>query len=106
MKASLATLLSTVSTLGRQASAMKPIRNGKLVLQQGRTIVSLKDMMSNNNIFIRGGGGGAVEDSQNELKRSMSSETKFVKLSDPAPGSREFDYKSHIVHTINSKILF
>jgi hypothetical protein len=42
-------------------------------------------------MVIRGGGSDEESSDNNDVvKRNFSSDPKFVKLADPAPGSREF----------------
>ncbi len=92
MRVSLATFLSTVSTLGRKITTINPGRSSELLLNGRRSIVSLRNA-SCCNILFRGGAVQNNSSSQNELQqsnRSMSSDTKYVKLADPAPGSRKF----------------
>ncbi len=89
-RVSIAAFLSTMTSLGRPVAAFSSRKNLKFVLNQKSYAATRSLQTFSSTIQFRG---GAINNDLNGADgsiRNMSSETKFVKLADPAPGSREF----------------
>lgn len=90
---SIATILSTITSLTRPSVTLGLTNNNVVnskITSIGRR--SIANRLFTSDRILRG---GASDDNSPNINdgqqhRSVSSETKFVKLADPAPGSREY----------------
>ena len=99
LRLSVATILSSSSSLSKTALACNNGLPYKLITRRSlhnrcRSSSSRRFVTTTNRILgIRGGSiSDGSSDIAQEQERNFSSETKFVKLSDPAPGSREYHH--------------
>ena len=113
---SLATVLSSMTSLARSSLACKNVSSRIILNNRGAmqsstipnhirslSLTTSSIMMRNDRILsIRGGGSNVGNNEVNctpVQSRNLSSDTKFVKLADPAPGSRKYFVLSFFIST-------